>query len=95
MAFDHSRLPGGDQLLADMPERIGEFLQGETDVGARRNAFNFLCYADQERAVRYLSSNIDQIPNWGDILQMSVLDLVRKVSYLSLDPRSEFSSPPK
>lgn len=69
-----------------MPERIEEFLQGESDVGARRNAFNFLCHADQERAVRYLLTSLDQIPNWGDILQMSVLDLVRKVRHCTWLP---------
>ena len=78
-----------------MPERFEEFLQSESDVGARRNAFNFLCHADQDRAVRYLFSSLDQIPNWGDILQMAVLDLVRKVSYSSQSTKRVFISPPQ
>lgn len=34
----------------------------------------------QDRAVRYLFDHLDQLPVWGDILQMAVLELIRKVS---------------
>lgn len=33
----------------------------------------------QDRAVHYLLNNLENVPLWGDILQMSVLDLIRKV----------------
>ena len=33
----------------------------------------------QDRAVSYLMNNLEQVANWGDILQTVVLDLIRKV----------------
>lgn len=36
----------------------------------------------QERAVRYLFEHLDQLAVWGDILQMSVLELIRKVGII-------------
>jgi coatomer subunit beta len=32
-----------------------------------------------DRAVSYLMANLEQVANWGDILQTVVLDLIRKV----------------
>jgi hypothetical protein len=44
----------------------------------------------QERAVNFLMANLEQVANWGDILQNVVLDLIRKVrlvfTRLSIDP---------
>jgi hypothetical protein len=34
---------------------------------------------DQDRAVSFLLQNVEQVANWGDILQNVVLDLIRKV----------------
>ena len=33
----------------------------------------------QDRAVRFLFENLEQVSTWGDILQMGVLELIRKV----------------
>jgi hypothetical protein len=33
-----------------------------------------------DRAVAYLFNHLDNLPLWGDILQMAVLELIRKVS---------------
>ena len=72
------RLPGGEQLLMDAPETIEKFLSSESDLSARRNAFLMLYNNAQERAVAYLLANVEQVTNWGDILQTVVLDLIRK-----------------
>ena len=73
-------MPGGDMLLMDAPETIERFLQGgESDLGTRRNAFLMLYNNAQDRAVNFLMSNLEQVANWGDILQNVVLDLIRKV----------------
>jgi coatomer subunit beta len=73
-------MPGGDMLLMDAPETIERFLQGgESDLGTRRNAFLMLYNNAQERAVNFLMANLEQVANWGDILQNVVLDLIRKV----------------
>ena len=54
-------------------------LGGESDLSTRRNAFLMLYNNDQDRAVSFLLQNVEQVANWGDILQNVVLDLIRKV----------------
>jgi len=74
------QMPGGDMLLQDAPETIERFLSGgESDLSTRRNAFLMLYNNDQDRAVSFLLQNVEQVANWGDILQNVVLDLIRKV----------------
>lgn len=57
-----------------------QVLQNEQDLSTKRNAFQFLANHAEERAVGYLLSQIDNVALWGDILQMAVLDLIRKVA---------------
>ena len=38
-----------------------------------------LFHTAQDRAVAYLGQNLDQVANWGDILQLVVLELIRKI----------------
>ncbi|URE20520.1 hypothetical protein MUK42_11785 [Musa troglodytarum] len=75
------RLPGqaGEQLLPDAPELVEKTLSSEQDLSARRNAFLMLASCAQPRAVTYLLSHADHVPDWGDLLQMAALDLIRKV----------------
>ena len=73
------RLPKGELLVPDAPELIEKLLQSEQDLSTRRNAFKMLCANDQERAVKYLFDNVDRIVDWGDVLQVTVLELIRKV----------------
>ena len=56
-----------------------QVLQNEQDMSTKRNAFQFLANHAEERAVIYLLAQIDNVALWGDILQMAVLDLIRKV----------------
>ncbi|CAH9063596.1 unnamed protein product [Cuscuta europaea] len=73
------KLPQGEQLLADAPEKIENVLSTEQDPSAKRNAFLMLFQCSQERAISYLLTHVDRIPDWGELLQMVVLDLIRKV----------------
>lgn len=41
----------------------------------------FGCCDVQDRAVKYLFDHLDQLAVWGDILQMAVLELIRKVCF--------------
>mmetsp|Transcript_18225 Transcript_18225/g.50264 ORF Transcript_18225/g.50264 Transcript_18225/m.50264 type:complete len:959 (-) Transcript_18225:211-3087(-) len=68
-----------EELIPDGPELIGDFIDAESDVSAKRNAFVMLCNCEQERAMRYLVSVIDQISGMGDIIQLNMLELIRKV----------------
>eukprot|EP01018_Ginkgo_biloba_P001285 Gb_23100 [translate_table: standard] len=73
------RLPQGDQLLLDAPELIEKTLATEQDLSARRNAFLMLFTCAQDRAINYLLSHLDNVLQWGDLFQMVVLELIRKV----------------
>jgi len=50
-----------DFLIPDAPELVANFLEGEQDMSCKRNAFMMLIHADQERALNYLSSCIEQV----------------------------------
>lgn len=69
-----------DFLIPDAPELISNFLEGEQDMSCKRNAFMMLIHADQERALNYLSTCIDQVNSFGDILQLVIVELIYKVS---------------
>ncbi|MCE0480944.1 hypothetical protein HAX54_038253 [Datura stramonium] len=73
------KLPQGEQLLVDAPEKIENVLTTEQDPSAKRNAFLMLFQCAQERAINYLLTHVDRVSDWGELLQMVVLDLIRKV----------------
>ena len=58
-----------------------QVLTSEQDLSTKRNAFLMLCQHDQNRAIQYLLlGQLDSVAMWGDILQMAVLELIRKAS---------------
>ncbi|KAK9833410.1 hypothetical protein WJX81_002667 [Elliptochloris bilobata] len=73
------KLPKGELLLQDAPELIEKVLQSEQDLSTKRNAFQMLCNHAQDLATNYLLSQVDNVAHWGDILQLAVLELIRKV----------------
>lgn len=66
-------------MIPDAPEIISNFLEGEQDMSCRRNAFMMLLQVDQNRALSYLSSCLDQVHTFGDILQLVIVELIYKV----------------
>ena len=77
-------------LIPDGPELIANFLEGEQDMSCKRNAFMMLIQADQERALNFLSSCIEQVQNFGDILQLVIVELIYKVCLANPNERSRF-----
>ncbi|WOG92158.1 hypothetical protein DCAR_0311418 [Daucus carota subsp. sativus] len=73
------KLPQGEQLLVDAPEMIEKVLSTEQDQSAKRNAFLMLFNCAQDRAINYLLTHVDKVSDWGELLQMVVLELIRKV----------------
>ncbi|KAL8544710.1 hypothetical protein ACS0TY_005081 [Phlomoides rotata] len=73
------KLPHGDQLLVDAPEMIEKFLLTEQDSSTKRNSFLMLFNCAQDRAISYLLTNVDRVSEWGESMQMVVLELIRKV----------------
>ncbi|KAK3097902.1 hypothetical protein FSP39_014288 [Pinctada imbricata] len=79
-----------DFLIPDGPELIAKFLEGEQDMSCKRNAFMMLIHADQERALNYLSSCIEQVTTFGDILQLVIVELIYKVCHANPSERARF-----
>ncbi|XP_033739799.1 coatomer subunit beta-like [Pecten maximus] len=79
-----------DFLIPDAPELIAKFLETEQDMSCKRNAFMMLIHADQERALNYLSSCIDQVTSFGDILQLVIVELIYKVCHANPSERARF-----
>ncbi|RCI04602.1 coatomer subunit beta, partial [Rhizopus stolonifer] len=52
----------------------------EADMTCRRNAFVVLCSVDQPLAVQYLLQVIDSVPTFDELLQLAVIELIRKDS---------------
>lgn len=75
----HTIFESFEFLIPDAPELIEQFLAEEADLAAKRNAFVMLCSADQDRAVAYLHQNLQNVATWGETLQLSALELVRRV----------------
>ncbi|KAF5452086.1 hypothetical protein F2P56_027120 [Juglans regia] len=73
------KLPQGEQILGDAPDMIEKVLLTEQDQSAKRNAFLMLFNCAQDRAINYLLTHVERVSEWGDMLQMVVLELIRKV----------------
>ncbi|RDD39708.1 Coatomer subunit beta [Trichoplax sp. H2] len=79
-----------DYLIPDAPELVHDFLEREQDASCKRNAFMMLIHVDQDRALEYLSSCIDQVGSFGDILQLIIVELVYKVCHSNPSQRTRF-----
>lgn len=77
-------------LIPDAPELIAKYLEGEQDMSCRRNAFLMLLHADQNRALAYLAACLDQVPSFGDILQLVIVELIYKVCLANPSERARF-----
>ncbi|XP_031562290.1 coatomer subunit beta-like [Actinia tenebrosa] len=77
-------------LIPDAPELVHTFLEQEGDASCKRNAFMMLIHVDQERALEYLSTCIDQVNTFGDILQLVIVELIYKVCHANPAERSRF-----
>eukprot|EP00933_Yihiella_yeosuensis_P040295 TRINITY_DN34578_c0_g1_i1.p1 TRINITY_DN34578_c0_g1~~TRINITY_DN34578_c0_g1_i1.p1 ORF type:complete len:1008 (-),score=269.56 TRINITY_DN34578_c0_g1_i1:146-3169(-) len=69
----------GLEVLPEAAEDIEQLLLVEGDLSTKRNAFLMLLHCDQDRAIKYVLSMQEQVSSMGDIFQLAVLELVRKV----------------
>jgi len=67
-------------LLVDAPETMDKFIRDESDMSAKRNALLMLTHADIDLAVTWLVDNLERVSSFADILQMVILDVIRKSS---------------
>ncbi|KAG2183398.1 hypothetical protein INT43_006404 [Umbelopsis isabellina] len=69
-----------EYLIPDGPELIHNFLASEGDMTCKRNAFIMLCHTAPERAVEYLMDVFPQVANFDELLQLAVIEFIRKDS---------------
>ncbi|KAF8488690.1 putative coatomer complex beta chain [Gautieria morchelliformis] len=67
-----------EHLIPDAPELIQTFLAAESDATCKRNAFVFLANMSAPKAVEYVLQVYDQIPGFDELLQMAIIELIRK-----------------
>jgi len=67
-----------EQLIPDAPDLIETFLENENDHTCKRNAFIALSLISHDKALAYLSSVFDGIPNANELLQLGELEFIRK-----------------
>lgn len=79
-----------DYLCPDAPELIYNFLVNEGDASCKRNAFIMLFNCAQDKAVQYLSETLDQVSGMGEIIQLIVVELIRKVCRSNPTDRSKY-----
>ncbi len=71
--FQHS-----PTLIPDAADLISTFLEGESDPTCKRNGFSALASISHEKALAYLSTVFDGIPNAEELLQLVELEFIRK-----------------
>ena len=65
-------------LIPDASDLIASFLEAESDATCKRNAFAALSSIDHDKALAYLSSVFEGIPNAEELLQLVELEFIRK-----------------
>ncbi|EFX00401.1 coatamer subunit protein [Grosmannia clavigera kw1407] len=71
--FQHS-----PSLIPDAADLIATFIETESDPTSKRNGFASLASINHERALAYLTTVFDGIPNAEELLQLSELEFIRK-----------------
>lgn len=67
-----------ETLLPDAPELIQTFLIAESDMTCKRNAFVFLLNCATNKAVEYTMQVYDQIAGFDELMQLAIIELIRK-----------------
>ena len=79
-----------EDLIPDAPDIVEEFLRSEQDLGPKRNAFLMLYHCAQDRAVAYLDDVIHEVSDFGESMQLLVLELIKKVCRTSPADKAKY-----
>ncbi|KAG0706699.1 armadillo-type protein [Suillus ampliporus] len=66
-----------EHLIPDAPELMQTFIAAESDATCKRNAFVFLAQCAMPKAVEWLISVYDQLTSLDELLQMSIIEVIR------------------
>eukprot|EP01116_Phalansterium_solitarium_P017107 TRINITY_DN4132_c0_g1_i2.p1 TRINITY_DN4132_c0_g1~~TRINITY_DN4132_c0_g1_i2.p1 ORF type:complete len:946 (+),score=352.53 TRINITY_DN4132_c0_g1_i2:57-2894(+) len=79
-----------DSLCPNATDLVFNFLQTEGDSSCKRNAFIMLFNCAQDKAIEYLSEVLDQVSSMGEVIQLIVVELIRKVCRTNPTERSKY-----
>ena len=90
LAVFHAHRLHADVLIPDGPELMAAFLDQETDIAARRNAFLMMFNEAEDLAIQFLATHLDQVGEYGDGFALLVLELTRKICRRDPTQKSRF-----
>ncbi|KAF4710713.1 Coatomer subunit beta, partial [Perkinsus olseni] len=72
----------GEEMMPTASQEVENLLLVEGDLSTKRNAFLMLMLTphNEEKAMSYVFSMQDQVANLGDICQLVILELIRRVN---------------
>ncbi|TPX35212.1 hypothetical protein SmJEL517_g02342 [Synchytrium microbalum] len=79
-----------DFLIPDAPELAEKCLATEADMNCKRNAFVLLMNTKQQLAVQYLNSVFAQITTFDELLQLALIELIRKEARANTADKGKF-----
>ncbi|KAK3400192.1 putative coatomer complex beta chain [Sordaria brevicollis] len=77
-------------LIPDAADLISSFLEGESDPTCKRNGFAALASIDHDKALLYLSTVFDGIPNADELLQLAELEFIRKDAVVNSQNKARY-----
>ncbi|KAG1786708.1 coatomer beta C-terminal region-domain-containing protein [Suillus plorans] len=66
-----------EHLIPDAPKLMQTFIAAESDATCKRNTFVFLAHCAMPKAVEWLISVYDQLTSLDELLQMSIIEVIR------------------
>lgn len=78
------------ELLPDAPDLLVSFLDDENDATCKRNAFAALVSISHEKALEYLSTVFDSIPNHDELVLLAELEFIRKDAMINPQNKARY-----
>lgn len=87
IASIYTHLP---ELLPDAPDLLTAFLDEENDATCKRNAFVALVSISHEKALEYLSTVFDSIPNHDELVLLAELEFIRRDAVVNSQNKARY-----
>ncbi|OBT73271.1 hypothetical protein VF21_08423 [Pseudogymnoascus sp. 05NY08] len=79
-----------ESLIPDAADLLAAFLETESDHTCKRNAFAALSSINHDKALAYLSSVFDGIPNADELIQLVELEFIRKDAFQNPQNKAKY-----